>query len=168
MSAKKSPAQGPGGTPALVALDAAGITHTVRPYEHDPSSELGFGMEVATALGVDPARVFKTMLARVDGDLVVAIVPVSGRLDLKALAKAVGGKKASIAERAAAERATGYVVGGISPFGQRTRLRTVVDASAGDHETVVVSAGRRGLQVELAPGDLVAATGAATARIGQS
>ncbi len=166
MSTKKTPAPG-GGTPALAALDTAGITHTVRPYEHDPGSELGFGMEVATALGVDPARVFKTMLAKVDGDLVVAIVPVSGRLDLKALARAVGGKKASMAERAAAERATGYVVGGISPFGQRTRLRTVVDTSAHDHETVVVSAGRRGLQVELAPDDLVTATGATTAPIGQ-
>lgn len=165
-SVRKSPAPG-SGTPALVALDAAGIAHTVRPYVHDPSSELGFGMEVATALGVDPAWVFKTMLAKVDGDLVVAIVPVSGRLDLKALAKAVGGKKASMAERAAAERATGYVVGGISPFGQRTGLRTVVDTSAYDHETVVVSAGRRGLQVELAPGDLVTATGATTAPIGQ-
>jgi Cys-tRNA(Pro)/Cys-tRNA(Cys) deacylase len=163
------PSRTPAGaaTPALLALERAGVAHTVRPYEHDPTSELGFGMEVATALGVDPARVFKTMLASVDHDLVVAIVPVSGRLDLKALARAVGGKRASMAERSVAERATGYVVGGISPFGQRTRLRTVVDTTAHDHDAVVVSAGRRGLQVELAPADLVALTGGTTAPIGQ-
>lgn len=154
-------------TPALLALEQAGVPHTVRPYEHDPHTDLGFGMEVATALGVEPARVFKTMLASVDHDLVVAVVPVAGRLDLKALARAVGGKKAAMAERGAAEKATGYVVGGISPFGQRSRLRTVVDTSAHDHKTVLVSAGRRGLQVEVAPADLVALTGATTAPVGQ-
>ena len=162
MSAKKSAA---GGTPALVALEKAGVPHTPRPYDHDPSSDLGFGMEVATALGADPAQVFKTLLASVDGALVVAIVPVSGKLDLKALASAVGGKKASMADKAAAERATGYVVGGISPFGQRTRLRTVVDTTASDLETVIVSAGRRGLQVEVAPSDLVRLTDAAVAAL---
>lgn len=155
------------GTPALLALEKAGVAHIPRPYEHDPNSDLGFGMEVATALGADPAHVFKTLLAAVDGDLVVAIVPVSGKLDLKALASAVGGKKASMADKAAAERATGYVVGGISPFGQRTRLRTVVDTTALDLDTVIVSAGRRGLQVEVAPADLVRLTDATTAPIGR-
>lgn len=164
MSAKKSKIPS-GGTPALTVLADAGVPHTPRPYEHDPTSDLGFGMEVATALGADPAQVFKTLLAAVDGALVVAIVPVSGRLDLKALAAAVGGKKASLAEKAAAERATGYVVGGISPFGQRTKLRTVVDTTAPDLETVIVSAGRRGLQVELAPADLIRLTDATTAPI---
>jgi Cys-tRNA(Pro)/Cys-tRNA(Cys) deacylase len=154
-------------TPALVALANAGVPHTLRPYEHDPDSGLGFGAEVARALGADPGAVFKTLLAAVDGDLVVAVVPVSGTLDLKALASAVGGKKASMADRTAAERATGYVVGGISPFGQRTRLRTVVDGSALGRATVIVSAGRRGLQVEVAPSDLVGLTGATTADIGK-
>lgn len=154
-------------TPALVALEKAGVAYTPRPYTHDPASPLGFGLEVATQLGLDPSQVYKTLLASVDGDLVVAIVPVSGKLDLKALAAAVGGKKASLADKDAAERATGYVVGGISPFGQRTRLRTVLDTSALSLETVVVSAGRRGLQVEVAPTDLVRLTGAATAAVGR-
>ncbi len=154
-------------TPALAALESAGVPHTPRPYTHDPDSPLGFGMEVATQLGLDPSQVFKTLLASVDGALVVAVVPVSGTLDLKALAAAVGGKKAALANKDAAERATGYVVGGISPFGQRTRLRTVVDSSALGLATVVVSAGRRGLQVEVAPADLIAVTGAATAAIGK-
>lgn len=167
MSPKNAKKSAGGGTPALVALENAGVPHTPRPYDHDPSSDLGFGMEVATALGADPAQVFKTLLASVDGALVVAIVPVSGKLDLKALASAVGGKKASMADKAAAERATGYVVGGISPFGQRTRLRTVVDTTALDLEIVIVSAGRRGLQVEVAPSDLVRLTGATTAPIGR-
>lgn len=162
MSPKKSAA-----TPALLALQEAGVAHTPRPYEHDPTSGLGFGMEVATALGADPAHVFKTLLASVDGGLVVAIVPVAGKLDLKALASAVGGKKASLADKAAAERATGYVVGGISPFGQRTRLRTVVDVTAEELETVIVSAGRRGLQVEVAPADLIRVTGATVAPVGK-
>ena len=157
----------PAGTPALRALHAAGVPYTVREYEHDPRSELSFGMEAAQALGVEPARVFKTLVAEVDGRLVVAVVPVTGELDLKALAAAVGGKRAAMAERAAAERATGYVVGGISPLGQRQRLAVVVDVTALDHATVLVSAGRRGADVELAPGDLVALTGASTARIGR-
>lgn len=165
MSSAKSRDSAP--TPALVALAKAGVPFTPRPYTHDPTSALGFGMEVATQLGVDPARVFKTMLASIDGELVVAVVPVSGKLDLKALAAAVGGKKAALADREAAERATGYVVGGISPFGQRSRLRTVVDVSAEGFETVVVSAGRRGLQVEVAPSDLVRLTGATTAPVGR-
>lgn len=154
-----------GGTPALAALEAARVAFTQRPYEHDPDSGLGYGDEVARQLGADPAQVFKTLLAGVDGRLVVGIVPVAGKLDLKALAAAVGGKKASLADKDAAERATGYVVGGISPFGQRTRLATVVDETALGFETVIVSAGRRGLQVEVAPADLVRLTGAVTAPI---
>jgi Cys-tRNA(Pro)/Cys-tRNA(Cys) deacylase len=122
-------------------------------------------MEAALALGLDPAQVFKTLLADVDGRLVVAVVPVDRSLDLKALAAAAGGKRAVMAEPAVAERATGYVVGGISPLGQRRRLPTVVDASALGWDSVLVSAGRRGLDVELAPGDLVRLTAAVTAPV---
>jgi len=151
-----------------VALSAAGVPHTLRAYEHDPRARdrgLSFGMEAAQALGLDPAQVFKTLLADVDGRLVVAVVPVDRSLDLKALGAAAGGKRAVMAEPAAAERATGYVVGGISPLGQRRRLPTVVDASATQWPTILVSAGRRGLDVELAPADLVALTGALTAPV---
>ena len=140
----------------------------MRAYEHDPrlaERGLSFGMEAAQALGVDPRQVFKTLVADVDGALTVAVVPVDGQLDLKALAAARSGKRAAMADPAAAERATGYVVGGISPLGQRKRLPTVVDASALDHATVLVSAGRRGVDVELAPTDLVRLTGATTAPI---
>ena len=157
-----------GGTPALVALDAAGVAHTVHRYEHDPSSGLGYGLEAAAVLGIEPERVFKTLVTSIDGTLTVAVVPVDGHLDLKALAHAVGGKKAAMAEHAAAERATGYVVGGISPLGQRQALRTVVDAAATDHTTVFVSGGRRGLDVELAPVDLVRLTGATVAAISRA
>jgi len=159
-------ARGAGGTPATVALSAAGIAFEVRAYEHDPRAE-SYGLEAAEALGVDPARVFKTLLASLDGSLVVGIVPVTGQLDLKALARALGGSKAVMAEVAAAERATGYVAGGISPVGQKRRHRTVLDASALQHETVLVSGGRRGFDLELAPADLVAITGAVTATIGR-
>lgn len=138
----------------------------MRAYEHDPAVT-DFGGEAAAALGVEPARVFKTLLAEVDGALVVGIVPVSGRLDLKALAAALGGRRASMADPALAERRTGYVVGGISPLGQRTRLRTVLDISALQYEAVLVSGGRRGLDIELSPSDLVRATEASTARIGR-
>jgi Cys-tRNA(Pro)/Cys-tRNA(Cys) deacylase len=151
------------GTPATKALVAAGVPHAVRPYEHDPRAHaegLSYGEEAALALGVEPARVFKTLLAEVDGALTVAVVPVDGQLDLKALAAAVGGKKAAMAKPADAERATGYVVGGISPLGQRRRLPTVVDSSAASFETVFVSAGRRGVDVELAPADLIRLTSA--------
>ncbi|KAE8764591.1 Cys-tRNA(Pro) deacylase [Georgenia thermotolerans] len=164
MVRKKQPA----GTPALRALETAGVPHEVRAYEHDPRSPLGFGAEAAAVLGVEPARVFKTLVASVDGALTVAVVPVTGQLDLKALATAAGGKRAVMAEPAAAERATGYVVGGISPLGQRTTLPTVVDASALDFPTVLVSAGRRGLDVELAPGDLVAQTTATVAEVARA
>ncbi len=144
------------------------MAHELRAYEHDPRARergLSYGLEAAQALGLDPAQVFKTLLADVDGALTVAVVPVDRTLDLKALAGAVGGKRATMADPAAAERATGYVVGGISPLGQRRRLATVVDVSALDFATVLVSAGRRGLDVELAPGDLVRLTGAVTAAI---
>lgn len=146
------------------------MPHTVRAYEHDPRAHergLSYGQEAALALGIEAERVFKTLLADVDGALTVAVVPVDGQLDLKALAAAVGGKKAAMADPAAAERATGYVVGGISPLGQRKRLPTVVDASALAHASVLVSAGRRGVDVELAPADLVRLTNARTAPIGR-
>ena len=155
-----------GGTPATVALLQAGVAHEMRPYDHDPGAS-SYGLEAARALNVPPERVFKTLLAKVDGCLVVAVVPVSGSLDLKALAAAVGGKRAEMAEAAAAERATGYVVGGISPLGQHKALPTVVDETASSFETVLVSAGRRGLDVELAPADLARLTGARLAPIGR-
>ena len=159
-------ARAAGGTPATVALSAAGITFEVRSYEHDPRAA-SYGTEAAEALGVDPARVFKTLLAALDGKLVVGIVPVTGQLDLKALARALGGSKAVMAEVAAAERATGYVAGGISPVGQKRSPPTVLDASAREHATILVSGGRRGFDLELAPADLVAVTGAVTATIGR-
>jgi Cys-tRNA(Pro)/Cys-tRNA(Cys) deacylase len=146
------------------ALESAGIRHTLRPYDHDPRAA-SYGLEAAEVLGVEPVRVLKTLLADVDGSLVVGVVPVSARLDLKALARAVGGRKATMADPLVAQRATGYVVGGISPLGQKRSHPTVVDTSALGHDTVLVSAGRRGLDVELAPGDLVALTAAATADI---
>ncbi len=155
-----------GGTPATVALGAAGIAFEVRAYEHDPRAA-SYGMEAAEALQVEPARVFKTLLASLDGRLAVGVVPVSGQLDLKALARALGGSKAVMAEVAAAERATGYVAGGISPIGQKRSHPTALDASALDHATILVSGGRRGFDLELAPSDLVAITGAVIATIGR-
>jgi Cys-tRNA(Pro)/Cys-tRNA(Cys) deacylase len=153
-------------TPATVALTKAKVTYTVHAYDHDPAAG-SYGLEAAQLLGVEPGRVFKTLVADVDGGLTVAVVPVSGQLDLKALAAAVGGKRADMADPRAAERTTGYVVGGISPLGQRKALRTVVDATALDHSTVFVSAGRRGLDVELAPTDLVRLTAAVVAAVGR-
>jgi len=138
----------------------------VRGYEHDPAVT-DFGQEAAAALGLPQEQVFKTLLADLDGELVVGVVPVSGQLDLKALAAALGGKKAVMAQPAVAERRTGYVVGGISPIGQKTRLRTVIDASARALPSVLVSGGRRGLDLELAPDDLQRATGALWAVIGR-
>ncbi|MFI7386918.1 Cys-tRNA(Pro) deacylase [Streptomyces sp. NPDC049813] len=164
--AKKAKKQQAAGTPATVALTAAGTAFTVRAYEHDPAHP-SYGEEAAEALGISPDRVFKTLVADVDGRLTVAVVPVAGQLDLKALAAAVGGKRAAMADPALAERTTGYVRGGISPLGQRKRLPTVVDSSAQEHATVCVSAGRRGLEVELAPGDLAALTDAVLAPIGR-
>ncbi|MBD0292516.1 MAG: Cys-tRNA(Pro) deacylase [Jiangellaceae bacterium] len=151
-------------TPAISTLSRAGVTFTVHPYDHHPDAP-SYGLEAAQALGVPPGRVFKTLVADVDGALVVAVVPVDGSLDLKALAAAVGGKRAAMAASAAAERAAGYVVGGISPLGQRRRLPVVVDRSALQFPTVYVSAGRRGLDVELSPVDLIRLTAATTAGI---
>jgi Cys-tRNA(Pro)/Cys-tRNA(Cys) deacylase len=147
------------GTPAIAAATRSGIAFTVHEYRHDSRAE-SYGLEAVEKLGLDAARVFKTLVADVDGTLTVAVVPVEAQLDLRAL-----GKRARMAEAVAAERATGYVAGGISPLGQRRALPTVVDASALDHETVHVSAGRRGLELELAPADLVQLTGARVAPI---
>lgn len=155
-----------GGTPATVALARAGVGFTLHAYDHDPRAA-SYGMEAAASLGVMPERVFKTLLAEVDGRLVVGIVPVDGQLDLKALARAVGGSKAVMADPTVAERATGYVVGGISPLGQKRPSPTVVDESALSHESIFVSAGRRGLDLEIAPADLVRVLEATTGQIGR-
>jgi Cys-tRNA(Pro)/Cys-tRNA(Cys) deacylase len=149
----------------VTVLEKARVPHTLHPYDPDHPAEQGHGEAAVAALGADPRQVFKTLVARVDGALTVAVVPVAGMLDLKALAAAVGGRKAVMAEPADAERTTGYVVGGISPLGQRKALPTVVDESALDFGTVLVSAGRRGLQVELPPAELVRLTRARTAPI---
>ncbi|MGY1672251.1 Cys-tRNA(Pro) deacylase [Geodermatophilus sp. SYSU D00710] len=154
-------------TPAVRALEKARVTHTLHPYDPGHASDQGHGEAAVAALGADPRRVFKTLVTRVDGTLTVAVVPVSGTLDLKALAAAAGGRRAAMADPADAERTTGYVVGGISPLGQRRALPTVVDESALGFPTVLVSAGRRGLQVELPPADLVRLTRARTAPIGR-
>ena len=172
MAKKRAGATPAAATPATAALSAAGISFVEHAYAHDPA-ETDFGREAAEALGVSPERIFKTLLAEVeggsaDGALVVGIVPVSGLLDLKALAAAVGGKRAQMAAPALAERKTGYVVGGISPVGQRTRLRTVLDDSAREHDTILVSGGRRGLDIELAPEDLLRAVEGIWAEIGRA
>lgn len=155
----------PTGTPALVALERAGVAHTVHPYDHDAGNGVGYGLEAAQVLGIPAEQVYKTLLADVDGALTVAVVPVAGKLDLKALAAAVGGKKAAMAKPVDAERATGYVVGGISPLGQKTALPTVVDETVYLFDQVYVSGGRRGLDVGLAPDDLVTLTSAVVADI---
>ena len=152
------------GTPATRVLAEAGVPHVLRTYAHDPRST-SYGLEAAAALGVEPERVFKTLLADVDSALVVAVVPVDAQLDLKLLAAAVGGKRAAMAEVTRAERATGYVAGGISPLGQRQAHPTVVDESALAHATVLVSGGRRGMDVELQPADLVELTHARVAPV---
>ena len=151
-------------TPATAVLGKLGIAYSVHAYEHDPRRG-SYGLEASEVLGVAAERVFKTLVAEVDGALTVGVVPVAGQLDLKALAAAAGGKKAAMADVAAAERATGYVAGGISPLGHRRRLKVVVDSSAMDHATVYCSAGRRGLELEIAPADLVRAAGAVVALI---
>ncbi|MEA3216387.1 MAG: Cys-tRNA(Pro)/Cys-tRNA(Cys) deacylase [Acidimicrobiia bacterium] len=156
-------------TRATQLLDRAGVRYRLHSYEHDPNAE-AYGAAAAAALGVEPNRVFKTLVSAVEGGtrpVVVAIVPISARLDLKALAAAVGGKRAAMSEAATAERLTGYVVGGISPLGQKRRLPTVVDASAEVWPTVFCSAGRRGLEIELAAADLLRLTGASYAIIAQ-
>jgi Cys-tRNA(Pro)/Cys-tRNA(Cys) deacylase len=151
------------GTPATALLAKQGVAHQVHSYDHGAGQ--AYGPEAAERLGLDPERVFKTLVAEVDGALTVGVVPVASTLDLKALAGAVGGKRARMADVTAAERATGYVAGGISPLGQRKRLATVVDASAQRWETVFCSGGRRGLEIELAPADLVRLCGARVATI---
>jgi Cys-tRNA(Pro)/Cys-tRNA(Cys) deacylase len=152
------------GTTATVALERARVAFTLHEYAHDPRHE-SYGLEASEALGVPPERVFKTLVAAVDGSLAVGVVPAARQLDLKALAAAVGGKKAVMADVAAAERATGYVAGGISPLGQKRRLPIVVDSSALELTTMFCSGGRRGLEIEIAPADLVKASGATVAPI---
>lgn len=161
--AKKTGEPKAGGTPATVALARAEMSFILHPYPHDHTTT-HFGDEAAAALGVDPARIFKTLVVDT-GVLVVAVVPVARQLDLKALAAAVGAKRAVLADPQVAARSSGYVVGGVSPIGQRTALRTVLDVSADAFTTVYVSAGRRGLQVELAPDALVRVTHATRAAI---
>jgi Cys-tRNA(Pro)/Cys-tRNA(Cys) deacylase len=158
---------GKGGTRATDQLTRLGAPHRVHRYEHDPR-HTSYGEEASEALGVPAGRVFKTLVADVDGQLTVAVVPVSCTLDLKALAAAVGGKKAAMAEPAVAERATGYVTGGITSIGLRRPMPVVVDAAALEYETVFCSAGQRGVEIELAPADLVRAAGATVAPIGRS
>lgn len=169
-----TPRSGPatGATPATTALEHAGVPHTRHSYAHDPRAIAdggSYGEEAAAALGLHPDTVLKTLLVMLEGaprpGLGVAVVPVSHRLDVKAAAAALGVKRATMAEPRAAERATGYVIGGISPLGQRTPLPTVVDVSATAHPVVYVSGGRRGLDLGLAPGDLIRLTGAVVAAV---
>lgn len=150
-------------TPAVAAAKRAGITHQLHTYEHDPRSR-AFGLEAAEKLGLDPAQVFKTLIVSLDNSrLAMGIIPVAAMLNMKQLARAAGARKAAMAERAAAERATGYVMGGISPLGQKKRLTAVIDSSAAQHPVIYVSGGRRGLDLELAPGDLISAINAIVA-----
>lgn len=156
-------------TPAIIELERAGAVFVVHQFDHDPA-ERRYGLAAAEQLGVDPDRVFKTLLAEVTSSTgvtstVVGIVPVSAQLRLKELAAAVGGKRAEMADPAAAERMTGYVVGGISPFGQKKRLRTVIDETCELSDTIFVSGGRRGLDLEIAPAVLVAQLDAVVAAI---
>jgi Cys-tRNA(Pro)/Cys-tRNA(Cys) deacylase len=155
------------GTPALLVLEKANVAHTVHNYAHDVRSKLGYGLESVAVLGVAANRVFKTLMAQADGKLVCAVVPVSGHLDLKALATAFGAKRAEMADPALAQKATGYVVGGISPLGQKRPHPTVIDASAESLPTMLVSAGARGMSVELAPADLAGLLDARFAPIGR-
>ncbi|MCA2985534.1 Cys-tRNA(Pro) deacylase [Gemmatimonas sp.] len=152
-------------TPAILLARKSGVPHEVLSYEHDPRAD-SYGLEAATLLGLDPESVFKTLVADVDGvGLACAVVPVTATLDLKALADAVGGRRARMADPQAAERATGYVVGGISPLAQKKRLPLVLDDSAQRVPRIHVSAGRRGLEIALAAGDLLSMTGGVTAAI---
>ncbi len=155
-----------GSTPAVAAARRAGIDHTVHRYDVADRQVEGYGAEAAARLALDPAVVHKTLVTTTaPGHLSVAVVPVSGSLDLRALARAIGARRARLADPAEATRATGYVLGGISPLGQRTALPTVVDEGALAHPTIFVSAGRRGLEIELDPHDLVRLTGATVAAI---
>lgn len=159
--ARKNASQG---TPATAVLAAAGVPFVLHPYAHDPSAA-SYGAEAAEVLGIDPSKVFKTLMVEVDGRLAVGIVPVSGTLNFKAFASSLGAKKAGMADPAAAQRRTGYVLGGISPLGQRLPSPTVLDHSALALETLLVSGGKRGLDIELAPADLIRLTDAVTAPI---
>ncbi len=157
-------------TPAINAAKRAKVTYNIHEYEHDPSAA-SYGEEAAEAMGLEYGRVFKTLLVEINGDnrkLAVAVVPVSGQLDLKAMATALKAKKVAMAKPDDAERATGYVVGGISPLGQKKRLPMVLDASASGYDTIYMSAGRRGLEIELAPADMMKLTGATQAPIGRA
>lgn len=155
-------------TPATKVLDKARVNYSLHRYEHDPQAE-SYGGEAAEKLGLDPARVFKTLLASTEtGELLVAVVPVSGQLDLKLLARAAGSKRIGMADPAAAQRSTGYLLGGISPLGQKKRLRTFIDDSARQWLEIYVSAGRRGLEIALAPSDLASQTHATFAPIGRN
>ncbi|MCU1478207.1 MAG: aminoacyl-tRNA deacylase [Subtercola sp.] len=151
-------------TAATVALSRAGVVFTPHAYHHDESST-DFGDEAARALGIDAARVFKTLMVETDAGLAIGIVSVAEMLDVKALAAALGAKRAVMADKAVAERKSGYVVGGISPFGQKTPLATVLDDRASAFATIFVSGGRRGFDIEVAPADLVRVTGAVVAQI---
>ncbi|MFT7338129.1 MAG: Cys-tRNA(Pro)/Cys-tRNA(Cys) deacylase [Marinobacter maritimus] len=145
-------------TPGIDAACKARVPHKIHEYEHDPASA-GYGNEAAEKMGIDPARVFKTLVVAVDGKtLAVGVVPVTGMLSMKLIAKAAGGKKASMADPQEVQRRTGYVLGGVSPLGQKNRLRTFIDASAEGFETIYISAGRRGLEIELSPDDLARLT----------
>ena len=151
-------------TPAVRALEAAGVTFTVHEYDHDPSAR-GYGIEAAEALGFHPDQVFKTLLVTADGEPVVAIVPVSGQLSLKAVGAALGRKRVEMCDAVVANRVTGYVVGGISPFGQRKLLPTVIDETCVLFDHVYVSGGRRGLDIGVSPDDLVTVLDAVVADI---
>jgi Cys-tRNA(Pro)/Cys-tRNA(Cys) deacylase len=153
-----------GSTPATIALTEAGVRFLAHSYEHD-AANTNYGLEAASALGLDPEQVFKTLLADVDGVIVVAIVPVTGTLDLRALARAIGGKKAVMADPAVAQRRTGYILGGISPIGQKNSHPTVLDETAELYPSIFVSGGRRGFDVELSPADLLRVTGGTVAAI---
>ena len=153
------------GTPATLLLQQAGVPHTLHKYVHDPAAT-DFGLEAARELGLPPERIFKTLMVMADANLAVAVVPVSGNLNLKFFAAALGAKKSVLAGPLAAQRRTGYVLGGISPLGQRQSSPTVLDSSAVDYPTILVSGGRRGLDIELAAQDLIRLTGARLAAIG--
>ena len=161
------------GTPAIEIVRRAGVTHRVHAYEladrhgRERDARPTYGVEAAEALGVSPDRVYKTLVAAVDERLVLAVVPAATELDLKRLADACGGRRAELADPAVATRATGYVIGGISPLGSRRALPVVLDGASSDHPTIYISAGRRGLQLELAAADLARLTGATTAHIGR-
>lgn len=155
-------------TPGIKAADHAGVDYTLHQYQHEPEAE-SWGIEAAEKLGIDPCRVFKTLVVSLDGkELVVGMVPVNAMLSLKELARAAKGKKAIMADQQTVERSTGYVLGGVSALGQKKRLRTFIDDSAEEFTTVFISAGRRGLEIELAPAALASVTEGAFAPLQQA